>query len=418
MKKILFSAILACGASPFAGAQAVIDTVITGNGYANNVWYSLENDNQAVQPAANWDIALATVVDAGNALTTAALFNFKSGSVYEVPGSTVATFASVNTSQIGTWTELFNSDTTWTLGALNRTTNLGQFDYGWGNYNMTTHNSIDANRIFVIEYTDGSFKKFYINLSFSGGYTITSANIDNSGQHSQVIPLTPYTTKTFVYYSIATQTVIDREPAAGTWDLTFMQYPYLALGGYPVAGVLHSHGAQAAKIHPIASPQTYTNHGAAVFSDNISTIGYNWKIAGQNGVVIEDSLAYLVKTVNGDIWRIVFTGFISGGGAGTGEYIFSKELLTSLSVNESEAAPFLSVYPNPAAENVSVSIDNTAEAVIAVYSLTGSLVYTTTISETGLQTIAIPAGDLNNGLYQVVYTSNGKTATQKLAVQH
>ena len=417
MKKILFSAILACGASHFAGAQAVIDTVIVGNGYANNVWYSLENDNQAVQPATNWDIALSTTINPNSGLSTAALFNYKSGMIYEVPGSSAANFATLDTNGLSTWEPLFNSDETWTAGALNNTANLGQYDYGWGTYNATTHASIDANRVFVIKYTNGTWKKLYINLSFSSGYTITFANLDNTGQDSEVIPLAAYASKNFLYYSLSTSTVLDREPAAASWDLTFMQYPYMALGGYPVAGVLHNHGVETAKIHPIGSPQTYTDHGSAVYSENISTIGYNWKNSGPGGVVIEDSLAYIVKTQTGDIWRVVFTGFISGG-TGTGEYIFSKELLTSLSVNEFDAAPFLSVYPNPAAENVSVVIDNSSEAVIAVYSLAGSLVYTTTVAETGLQTVNIPVADLNSGLYQVVYTSNGRAATQKLAVQH
>src|SRR5262245_18365700 len=56
MKKTLLAFLLApCGLS--ASAQVITDTVATGPSYAQQVWYSLQNDQQGNAPKNNWDIA-------------------------------------------------------------------------------------------------------------------------------------------------------------------------------------------------------------------------------------------------------------------------------------------------------------------------------------------------------------------------
>jgi hypothetical protein len=60
MKKILLSAAALISLSNvMAQGPVVTDTVITGVGYATNVWYSLQNDEVGTAVSSNWDIALA-----------------------------------------------------------------------------------------------------------------------------------------------------------------------------------------------------------------------------------------------------------------------------------------------------------------------------------------------------------------------
>lgn len=416
MKRILFSAVLAGGMLQNASAQAVVsDSVITGPNYANTIWYSLENDEQGTQPSDNWHIALASSVSPTSGLSATVLFNHKMGTVYAIPGSSAANFNAADTAGLSTWAPLYNSDIKWGGEGAFNSIGAGHPDYGWGDY-QANHTGISASRVFVLKLAGNVYKKVTIDLTWANGYTVKYSNLDNSGVETQVVPITPYESKNFVYYSVTANAIVDREPASADWDLTFTQYPTLTMGvKYLVAGILHNQGVQIAKVHPVANPATYTDWSSATFSDNINTIGYNWKNAGQGGVTIEDSLVYFVKAKDGALWKVIMTGFV---GASAGKYYFTKQKLSGLSVNELEAEVFMTVYPNPANESVSLVLDNADASDIKIYSLTGSLVYTTSVSGNGLQQIQVPVTEFSNGLYQVVCTSKGKTVTQKLMVQH
>src|SRR3990167_3988381 len=197
MNKKIITVLVACAAYGLGQAQIVHDTVTTDPTYVNNVWYSLENDDQGSFAANAWDISLATAMGAANEDTTG----------------------------LSTWTPLYNSDESWAAGAFNSTTNLGQFDYGWGDYNMTTH-GVDANRIFVIAYTNGDYKKLTISSSNTTNiYTLTFDNLANTDLETEQIDVTAYTSKNFIGYNLTTKAIVDREPASADWDLYFNQYP-------------------------------------------------------------------------------------------------------------------------------------------------------------------------------------------------
>ena len=413
MKRILFSAVLVCGALQNVGAQVIVnDTVITGPNYANTMWYSLENDEHAPQPSDNWHIGLSTSVSPTSGVAASVLFNHKMGTVYAIPNSSAANFATVDTAGLSTWTPLYNSDVTWAEGAFNSIA-TGHPDYGWGEY-AANHTGISASRVFVLKLTGNVYKKIMFDLTWAGGYTLKYANLDNTDLQTQVVPLTAYASKNFVYYSVTTNTVLDREPASEAWDLTFTQYPTLTQGvKYTVAGILHNHGVEVAKVRPV-NDTTYMDWSQHTFSEDINTIGYNWKNA-QAGTV-EDSTVFFIKAKDGALWKVVMTGFV---GAAGGKYYFRKQKLSALGVNEMEAEEaFMTVYPNPANESVSLVLDNADASDIKIYSLTGSLVYTTTVAGNGLQHVQVPVATFSNGLYQVICTSKGKTITQKLVVQH
>ncbi|MES2134392.1 MAG: hypothetical protein V4506_18740, partial [Bacteroidota bacterium] len=218
-KQILAIALLALGTLNLNSQTAVNDSALIGS--ANEVWYSLSTGTVATQPRANWDLGFTT-----DGYDVTILFNHAVGnSVYIATGATLATFTTVTQADTSA-TPLYNSDSTWTLGALNQQPS-GSYNYGWGSYNTTTHN-ITGNRVFIVKYPGNIFKKFYIQELNNGTnpytYTLVYANIDNSGQQTVAIPKQTYGTKNFVYYSFATNAIVDREPASANWDLLFTKY--------------------------------------------------------------------------------------------------------------------------------------------------------------------------------------------------
>lgn len=415
MRNHLLSVVAASCIFSCSQAQVINDTVTTGATYANNVWYSLANDDQGSAPYNEWHLGLSTSMGANGELTTAVLFNHKLGSVYEVPGSDPSGFAAVDSAGLSTWAPLFNSDQSWAAGAFNNTTNLGNFDYGWGNYNMTTH-GIDANRVFIVKLTAGGYFKLKLSSTNTAGtYTLVFDNLDNSDLTTETIDVAGYATKNFVYYNLSTKAIVDREPAASAWDLYFHQYPSSDYNPpYPVSGIFQNLGVQVAKVYPVNNTAAYEEFGMATFSDVISTIGYNWKAFNGMSYAIEDSTVYFVADRSGDVWKLIMTGF---GGSSTGKYMFSKEKISAAGVAENNEI-FASVYPNPAAAAATIVLKNAPDAQIAVYNMAGMQVAAQTADASGLTPVTLNTAELANGVYQVVIASGTTATTQKLIVQH
>lgn len=418
MKTSILSIAAILGFSGIITAQTVTDTVGTLSGYSQNVWYSMANDNQAAAPVNEWDIALATTVSQSNPLTTALLFNHKRGSLYEIPGSDPADFANADTTGLSTWTPLYNSDTSWSVGAFNATENLGSFDYGWGTYDMATHSGINANRVFVIKYTDGSYKKLIISLTFSSStYSITFANLDNSDLETEELVFTPYEDKNFVYFSL-TGGITDREPASEDWDVTFMQYPSFDYDPpYIVAGILQNVGVEVAQAYPVNDAATFVDFGSVLFETQMNVIGYDWKSFGM-GWTIADSTIYFVKDKAGSVWKLIMTGF---GGSTTGEYIFSKELLSAAALDETTAPLAFGVYPNPAngsAVNVYFYASVHSEIQLTLLDVNGKTVLMETLPNAGsLQQQTLSTEQLGAGTYILSAATGNAVQQARIVIQ-
>lgn len=427
MKKQLLSLGLVAMTAITATAQ-VTGTVSMGAGYANNKWYSLANGEVGTQPANNWDIALAATANPSNPLTAVGLMNIKAGSLYVATGIPVAEFDTLSTfNSSWTVTPLYNSDTTWVDGAFNQAS-TGGMDYGYGSYNMGNH-SIEANKIFVIKYTNGDYRKLLVTLNtMAGTYTVIHDKLDNSDRDTLTPTISTYSGKNFLYIKLTDKTVLDREPASANWDLLFTQYTDNAIE-YTVTGILQNIGVQVIKATGVTSPQTYTNHAAHTFSTAINGIGYNWKTydMSNNTYTIDPTLVYFAKDKAGDIWRVVPTGF---GGSANGDFIFSKEKMVTTPTNtnsgvglsENEAAVTkMAVYPNPSnGTDVSLilSTEKNANASVYVLDLNGKVVSSENFEiNAGLSQHALNTNSLSAGVYFIRLNVNGATATQKLIIQ-
>lgn len=414
MKKVLPIALFAILFGCYANAQSVIDVVSMGSGYANQVWYSLENDEQGSSPKANWDLAFG-VSPQGSTIHT----NFSTGvEVWVYPNGDTADWATVDTAGISAWTSLNNSETTWFLGALDMSADPNDdFDLGWGNYDMITH-YVWGDSLHIIKLANGTYQKFWLERLASGTYYFRHANLDGSNDMSHSLAKGDYPNKNFGYFSLQNHIAVDREPVDTLWDLTFTQYGSVipGFGAYNVTGVLHNNGVEAVKAYPVDDASTYTDYMSHTFSEDINTIGYDWKSFNNSTFQYEiaDSTVYFVQDLDSNIWKMVFTGF---GGSSTGDFEFTKEKLFSVvGLDENEKQVFFSVFPNPATDYVNIVLNAKGIIQASLFNISGQLVYSTQLQGSGLRTEQVWLSDLSKGLYILQLNGENWSKTEKLSV--
>lgn len=336
---LLFSVIvLSSCKKESSGPGGVKNDVSVGASYANEVFYNLDNGIVKSSPRDNWDIAFHTNIFSSTILTNGG----EGVKLYAYPHDTTAWGMAADTVGLSTWPVLYNSDTTWTLGAFERNA-LGHPDYGWGRYSDLSHDLI-GDSLFVIQLANGSYKMLWIVRKYStlNKYVLKFANIDGTGSQTATIDCSPYTDENFIYFSIANNEIVEREPASADWDIVFTKYIQMVPFGpgtylpYPVVGVLSNtmristmgtvtvNGVQTAKLTGVNT--STSNYSAATFKTDISNIGYDWKVFNNatNQYSIADSVVYFVKRPDNSVYKIVFNDF---GGSATGDITFTTTKL-------------------------------------------------------------------------------------------
>jgi hypothetical protein len=406
MKNALLFSLVVTLTGNLAYGQAIYDTVSIGAGYTNQVWYSLENDEQKTEPKNNWNIAF----DA-SAFGSSILLNSADGNeLWRYPGDS-ADFATLDTTGINNWIKFYNADTSWAYGAFSR--DQAGTDVGWGEYSTITH-QITGDSLYVIKLASGAYQKLWIQRLASGTYTFRHTTLDNSMDMVHQLSKSTYDGKNFGYYNLQMHQAVDREPLSDEWDLTFTQYTAFIPIPYTVSGVLHNAGVTTAKAYPVDDPGTFSNFSPYTFNNNINTIGYDWK-SFQGGWSIQDSLVYFVKSKAGDTWKLVFTEF---GGSGTGEFMFYKEKLVAAGIDEAQAKATLELYPNPANDLVNIILPNQldASATLHLLDITGKKVKSVTPQLNSIMH-TMNVSDMPSGLYFVVLQTATSTTVQKLTIQ-
>src|SRR5690606_901138 len=126
---------------------------------------------------------------------------------------------------------------------------------------------------------------------------------------------------------------------------------------------------------------------------------------------------YFVETVNSEIYKIIFTGF---GGSANGNYIFTKESVGTVGLEEElSQKTILNVYPNPAKDIVNVIFNaNTNTNQISIIDITGKEVVKQQLNlGIGLNKTTVLLNNLNAGVYFLSIISENKIETQKLIIQ-
>lgn len=420
--KILFTFIFAFSIN-FLSVNAqyrdyTTDSLSMGQYYTNDIFYSMSEGEIASIPRAGWDIAFYT-----SAFSAGIIINEGAGvELYPYPNGDTSAWNNIDTTGMHLWTMVVNSNEYWEDGAFNRGA-TGHPDYGWGIYNMVTH-SLTGDSLYVIKGDDGEFKKLWIvnKISSENIYNIRFADLDGSNEKFVEIDVKPYTEKNFVYYSISSDLVIDREPEAA-WDLLFTKYYDKTLDNqgvpqdYLVTGATNNVDHYANKFYPVGDD--FVEWASKPFESLKNTVGYNWKNYSRstNGWVVEDSTAFFIKDHAGDVYKLAFTFWE---GMMTGKFALNKELVSILAIEDTpQNMQTINVYPNPAIDlvNISINRDIDLNGNILITDLSGRIVYSSTISSSDGNKVSINTSNFVKGVYIVSVQSSISKEITKLIIK-
>lgn len=398
-------------------AQETTVDLSMGPSYANQTYYKLSTETATSYAANTWDLAFLRT----SAYSTGIRVNDHAGiEVYEVTTNTDAWDDIPVTSEAQSeWTQLYNSETTWT-GAFDN----GSASYGFGDYNPITHH-IEGSVIFVLKYPDGTYRKF-INLDYSSGYTFKYATWDAatsswSEDITVSLPNANNPDHSYNFYSLENNSEVLAQPATTDWDFVVTKYTsdYYGNGNlfWPVTGILHSDQVTVAKNEEIDGPVT---NPTLTYSDEINTIGDDWKTyVSSVQYDVNSDMAYYVKYADNSVYRIYFTSFE---GSSTGNLSFAFENVTqSLGVEELDNNVTFGVYPNPSSDgkiNLIYDVAKSGTNHITIYSMHGSKVLETSLSsQQGFYNKTIDLSHLQKGVYMLNFTSGDYTISKKVILK-
>ncbi len=432
MKKNLFTILfLASIASKlFAQSITTTDSLSMTIGTAVDVYYNLQTGKKDTVNNRNWHLAFAVRNAQPPTKTMQAatvLINEGRGvSLFET-NKTLADWNTFDTTGWNTWKPAYNSDSSWDVGAFNKNRDTAQsFDYGWGMYNMTSRN-VSGSKIYLIAVdnaqnpfgTPTNFRKICIQkIVYDTQWVFTISKLDGTDSNTVTINKKDFAGKLFAYYNMNANIVIDREPIpANQWNLLFTRYKALVTLGpttimYPVMGVLQNMNTKAYKL--TGSSAFTANYDTMKFIPKIRTIDWDWKVitTSPGEWPIVDTTVFFTKNAN-QINKIKFTRYYAASDRQV--IVFNKTKYDALAVNEAIKNKLqVSVYPNPANENLFVALDSkTKIAQITISDLNGKTIINTNI----LNQNNIDISGLKVGMYMLTVSTENGSETVKFIKQ-
>ena len=411
MKTRLFFSIFSFLLVQSTFSQETTVNLSLGASYTSQVYYKLNTKTETTVAANSWDLAFFRASNYEHGIRVNDGIGIE---VFEAANQATA-WNTIDITNEAAWSKLYNSDTDRINGAFMQ----GSATYGWGEYNTATHH-ITGTIIYVLKYTDGSYKKF-ICEDFYGGYTIKYASwngSDWSEDKSAVISNSNNSNNTYNYFSLQNDSEVMIEPAATDWDFVFTKYfTDVSTSKYNVTGVLSSDNITVAT----ATGDTTNNLS---YSEAINTIGYNWKSLNYTTYTyeIDSNLKFYVKDKDEKIYKLYFTEF---GGSSTGNLAFNFEDVTqTLGIEEIGESIAFGIYPNPVRSDKKINIVfdvnkvNKNENKIEIYNLSGQKVLATSITNSlGFYNKEINLSSLNSGIYMLKFTSGNYQKTKKIVIQ-
>lgn len=405
MKKITFFGLLFTAFGSFA-QTTVQDTIIMGASYSNEVFYKLNNKQKETVPANSWNIGFET------ATMSATIFsNPANTKVYRYPNGTNADFSSVDTTGLSTWPQLYNA-----IGDYSGTFNQGVtngFDYGWGSYNMTTHQVVGDSLYIILVGTQAYIVDIVSKVS--GTYNLKFAPLSDLENPTETSIAGPqYQNKNFIFLNLESGQVVDNELEG--FDLWFRKFHGM-YGNYSiqtVTGILTAPGIEVAAVTvPAGGQEAHTDFEAEAYSTDNNVIGDGWKSVNYTTFLwsATDTTVYYIKKDNGDIFKLYPTGFT---GNSTGTAYFAIQQIAFMGV-ETATNALLDVYPNPATQMVNIVLDAQADITINVRNQMGQSVLMDTVNgQSGLTTKTLDIKTLNPGMYFIEVTQNGHSTVKQL----
>jgi hypothetical protein len=409
MKKLLLSAMLL--ATTLMSAQEAVN-ISMGAGYSNEVYYKLDTQTETIFTAASWDVAFLR----NNPVDVGVRVNDGIGiKVYEV-ANTPGGYDTVDVTDQAAWIELTNSDTEWKDGAFMKASAA----FGFGEYNPST-NTVEGTIVFVLQYEDGTFRKFFIE-SYFGAYDFKYSTWDGANWSTDInttVANTSNPDNIYNYYSLQNEEEVIAEPAQGDWDFVFRKYTtFLDPPGqfYNVTGVLQNPTVTVAQNEETG----VANPNGLDYLEEMNTIGFDWKDFTGSWTINSDQ-KYYVKQDNNMVYRLFFTGF---DGSSTGNLTFEFEDVSGLLgfENVTENVSF-GMYPNPSMDGkVTIVYENTGSVTennaVKIYAMTGAEVFVTAVSSSnGFYNKSLDVSSLQSGIYMVSFQSGDANVTKKLIIK-
>jgi hypothetical protein len=188
---------------------------------------------------------------------------------------------------------------------------------------------------------------------------------------------------------------------------------------YFVTGVLNNVGVTVAEANGVdvqtVDPADYEN----LYVASISEIGYDWKYFDMNlnqFAVVAD-LCYFVKSLDGNVYKIVFTGF-EGAATGNISWEQSSAITSIQSINGDLSSAM--VYPNPVSDKLNIVFDvkqNISDLKITLFDLNGKeMFHTATSALAGLNQQQFLLPELSNGLYLLKLDAAGGIVNLKVMI--
>ncbi len=424
MKKVLLL-IAAAFTTTLLSAQ-VQDSVSMGAGspsYPLDVYYNMSTGAKDTVRNTNWHLAFSVrnVQPPNNVLLAATVrINEARGVTVYKSSQSLGNWTNFDTTNWRLWPAGKDSDSSWDVGALNQGRTNG-FDFGWGDYNMTSHH-VDGKAIFLVRIANGSsftYKKLMITqLTLDTTWNFTFANLDGSDSTAVSFNKATYANKFFAYYNLVSKTFADREPVRSGWDLLFTRYvAKVSLFGvdtfYAVSGVLTNPlnvtTARVSGVHRDSSNRSMVS----AYSPVINTIGWDWKISPMGPPPptwpIADSLTFFVKKGN-IIYKMLFDKFA----ANPNNIVFNKSSVDVTAVSHVKGMMAdVQLYPNPAKDYLNIVAHtkiNSSNATVSIIDMTGRTILSLPMSKfSGGFESRLNLTGINKGVYfYQIITSEGQ----------
>jgi hypothetical protein len=435
IKLLLFSVALAIGFQ--SQAQWVTDSVAMGPNYGSDIYYSMSKGAQGSPVSnTNWHLGFEMIPGGPGFGGVSIIANHVQGGVkvYSLHLTGSSKFMTLAAGDTMIKTQLYNADTNWDWGAFNTNASSTLFDYGWGQYNSTTH-MVDGDSLYLL-YIGATPYKMHITHynSFPTAsiyYAFHIAKFDGSNDYQDTIRKSPnYMNKNFAYFDVTNNTELNREPDQKTWDVVFARYMDYKAGPpgapYPTMGVLSNVGVSVADVRPV-NPDTTVSYNSYVYTKAMNEIGFDWKSFTPPGGpwLIDTTATFFVKTKDTALYQIKFIKFESGSGpTGTGKVVFAKRVWKfPVGINTPANSNILAhaIMPNPASNSADIAVEakENGTAMIYVTDITGKIVVKNNVTlNAGINGFNINTSNYTAGTYIVTITNGSWKINEKLIVQH
>jgi hypothetical protein len=152
-----------------------------------------------------------------------------------------------------------------------------------------------------------------------------------------------------------------------------------------------------------------------VWDSTRSGIGWDWKFFDGSAYSVVDSMIFFVKTLHGDVYKLVFTKYEGGS---TGKIVFKKAKIAGLGIGKTGKNDSFIISPNPASDHLTIAFLSplSESASLEIADLTGKMVYRQTLGKGSGNTI-INTSRFNNGLYFIRITSPSVSSSGKVIIE-